>query len=359
MLLGQAAGSSTIDGTLGSADAGIVAAVYFTVSGTTPTIVGQKNVASVTRQSQGVYRITFTSALANNNYGIMLAARGATTTDHFPILVQPNRDSTGGNNTYSTTTVDIVCQTPKAASQPDPALCGVVVFDPAAVSASNYLAAASWTLSGTTLTMQRQTNVGSMSRLATGVYRTTFASALATSDYSEFAMSRYPDFTSVSSPIAGQNRNTTLPSNLHSTASLDLCTGRLNASSGNFEAGRGSVLVGRSDVAPRGTIARARFSVSGGVATLISSYNVSSITVGGTGLYRVNFTTPSSDSDYAVFASGKWGGSTDDDAPIIGADRFTGNLYSTAGVDLSAYNWNASIFDPEIVNVWVLKPWLM
>lgn len=358
--------TSTIDGTLGSTDAGILAAVYFTVSATVVTVVGQKNVSSVTRQASGVYRITFSSALANTNYGMMGACRAADFTNDKPMIVQPNRFSTGGNNTYSTTTVDIACQVQSegTATATDPIKCAAIIFDPSAVSASNYKAAASWTVSGTTVTLQRQLNVASMSRHAAGVYRTTFTSALSDANYSEFGCSRYADATNIAVPLFGQNRNTTIPSNLHSTAALDLCTGLLNTQlGGNFDTGRGSVLISKSNVAPRGTIARVRFSVTAGVAAIIDSYNVSSITVQGTGLYRVNFTLPCPDNDFTVLCTGKWSGSTDDDTPLIGANRNSSasrNLYATTGVDIAASSYGSgSFFHADFVNVWVVKPWLM
>lgn len=103
--------------------------------------------------------------------------------------------------------------------------------------------------------------------------------------------------------------------------------------------------------------------MSGGVATIVESYNVGSITVQGAGIYRINFASPCTDSNYAVFGSGKWGNSTDDDTPIIGANCnsvSSRTFYSASGVDIVAHTYTSSgIFDPDFVNVWVLKPWLM
>lgn len=355
--------ASGIDGTLGSVDSGILAAVLFSVSGGTPTIIGQKNVASVTRLTTGIYRIAYSSALANTNYGLMASARRVANTGHDVMLVQPNRDSTSSRNSYSTAQVDVAVQLQGGGTAAtDPALCMVIAYDPAGVSASNYLAAASWTLSGTTVTLQRQTNVASVTRMATGVYRPAFSSALANANYDEYTMSRFTDFGNISGPISGHNRNTTGTLNLHTTAALDICGGRYNAGSSSvFDTSRGSVLIGTPSVAPRGTLAKVRFSVSGGVATIIDQYNVSSITVLTTGVFRVNYTSPLVDANYGVLASGKWNNFTDNDTPIISADNDTGgaNTYSTAAVDISAKGYGGSGFDPDFVNVWVLKPWLM
>lgn len=356
------AGASAIDGTQGSANAGILAAVYATISGGVVTIVAQKNVASITRHAAGNYRVNYTSALADNNYGLMANGRFADSTADNPTLIQPNRNSTGGVNVFSTSGVDLQCTGAGSATPVEPAQFCCVVFDPDSVG-SDYLAAASWTVSGTTVTMQQQTNVSGVSRQATGVYRATFNSALSDADYSEFGYSRYADFTNDSVPLFGQNRNTTGPRDLHSTAALDLCVGRLNTNtSGMFDTGRGAVLVRNSDVAPRGTLAAARFTVSGGVCSLVKSWNVASVTYQTTGCYRLNFTTPLSDTDYAAICSGKWNGFTNDDTPIIGINRNSSasrNVKSTSAVDVVAVNYASSLFDPDVVNIWVLKPALM
>jgi hypothetical protein len=364
-IAGGGGGGGGIDGTLGSTDAGIVAAAFFTVSGGTVTVVGQKNVASVTRLVTGVFRVTFNSALANNNYGVIASARAPSDTTDRPMMVQPNRDSAGGRNSYSTSAVDVAVQYLNAAgisTTNDPVSCMVVVYDPQSVSSSNYGAAASWTLASTTLTLQRQLNVSSMSRHAVGVYRANFSSALPNADYAEFPTTRYPDFGAVANALAGQNRNTGIPSNLHTTTALDLSTAQLNQNGGFFEPARGSVLIGNSNVAPRGTIARARFSVSGGVATLVESYNVASVTWQATGMFRLLFTLPCIDADYAVAGSAKLPNSTDDAVAMVGANcnsTASRDLYATSGVDVAAQNFAATAVDPAFVNVWVLKPWLM
>jgi hypothetical protein len=361
LLMGQAV-PLIIDGTQGSANAGILAAVYFTVSGTTPTIVGQKNVASITRNGQGKYRITYTSALANNNYGFIAGAQWAAVAgDNNTPLVVPCRNSTSGFNTYSTTAVDIAV-TDAIGQLFDPGLCGIIIFDPSAVG-SDYLAACSVTVSGTTPTLQRQTNVSSAPRQATGVYRPTFTSALANANYSVFGSSRYADFTNDASAFFSQSRTTA-----RATGSDDLNVGTIaqtGGTVGNFEPGRFSMLARNSDTSPRGTLAGAQFTVSAGVVTLVKSWNVASITRSATGLFRLNYANALSDTDYVVMASGKFATSgTTQDSPLIGMNRnSTGplNLHSVNSVDLVCRSWGASglPFDPELADVWVVKPWLM
>lgn len=360
-------GISAIDGTQGSVNAGILAAVYFTVSGTTPTIVGQKNVASLVRNAAGKYRITFTSALANTNYGFIGGGRfidAAGSGQNTPPLVVPTRNSTGGFNTYSTASVDISVTDPKGALA-DPGLLGVIIFDPSAVG-SDYLAACSVTVSGTTPTLQLQTNVSSSPRQGTGVYRPTFSSALADADYSVFGGTRYADFAGDASAYFGQSRTTA-----RATGSVDLNVGTLAAAGSgsvqNFDPGRFSMVARNSDVAPRGTVGAARFTVNAGTTScaLVKSWNISSVTYIGVGLYRVSFTTPISNTEYVVMGSGKWPvAGAQNDSPVIGMNRASlggNNTQTVNAVDIVCRSWGAADtpFDAESVDIWIVKPWLM
>jgi hypothetical protein len=360
------AGPRVITGLQGSADPGILAAVHFTVTaGPTVTIIGQKNVASVVRNATGEYRITYTSALANTNYGMILGGRLADSTSELVPLVAPARNSTSGRNTYSTTTVDILVSLTNATAGVDPFIVSAIIFDPSAVS-SNYLAGATVTLAGAVPTLQLQKNVASVAFDATGVYRATYTSTLGNSDYSVFGSSRYPDFTTDSSPFFGRNRNSSGSIDQQTTALIDLANGRLNVTTAGqvFDPGRYGFLLRNSDTAPRGTMAAVRFSVSGGVCTIIRQWNVSSVTYQVAGCYRVNFTTPLVDTDYGVVASGKWADTTVNDAPCIAMNRNTTNSRGNRtinNVDIASFSWGAGtpVFDSEIVDVWVVKPWLM
>jgi len=53
-----------------------------------------------------------------------------------------------------------------------------------------------------------------------------------------------------------------------------------------------------------------------GTVSIRDSYNVSSITDNGTGMYTINFSTSMANNDYAVFAGGAEGGS------VSGANQF-------------------------------------
>jgi hypothetical protein len=367
LLMGTSSAAPVIvDGTQGSTNAGILAAVHFTVSGTTVTIVGQKNVASVTRLAAAFYRITFTSGLANTNYGLFGGGRFADAANDAPLLVVPCRNSTSGRNTYSTAAVDVVI-TDAQGTGSDPALCGIGIFDPAAVG-SDYLAACSVTISGTTPTVQRQTNVASAARQSTGVYRPTFTSALGDANYSIFGSTRYADFTNDASAFFGQNRNTA-----QTTAMTELSVGTLAQNTGtyqNFDPGRFSMLARNSDTSPRGTLAGARFTVANpngagpNTITLLKSWNIASITRTAQGLFRATFTNQLSDTDYAVMGSGKWASGGNSDTLLIGLNRNSSagrNVHSTSAADLAALGWGtaATPFDPEVADIWFLKPWLM
>lgn len=347
-----------------SPNPGILAAGMFSWNGATISTIGQKNIASVTRTAGGKFRVSFSSALSNSNYGLLATARRSASAADDTILIQPDRNTSGGGGQYSTTTLDLFC-TNALGTAIDPELFAVVVFDPANVG-SDYLAACCVTVSGTTPTVASQTNVASAPRQATGVYTPTFTAALAAADYSVFGTTRYPDFTGDASAFFGRNRNTTGPQNRQTTGLVDLSVGQIanTSSSVSYEPGRFSMLARNSDVAPAGTLAAARFSVSGSTCTLIKSHNVSSVTYQTTGCYRVNFASALADIDYMAFANGKWGDFTNTDAPLVGMNNNSfnsRNARTTNAVDLVVDNWGSGSgpFNAAIVDVWVVKPWLM
>ncbi len=326
--------SSIIDGTQGSTDAGILAAVYFTVTGTTVnSITGyEKNVASVTRLAQGIYRIAFTSALANTNYGLVAGGRFIDSSGDEVVQATANRNTTSSYNSYSTTQVDIVVSQAGSRTAFDPEHLAVIIFDPQAVS-SAYLAAASWTVSGTTLTLQRQTNVASMNRIGVGGYSVNFNSALAAADYGVIGSSRYPDFTNSDRPFFGISRNTTGPANVYSTTRCDLSTGKYPTGQTTvFEPGRGSALFKDGASNPRGTLASVRFSVSGGVVTIDDQWNVASVARTSGGFFTVNFTSALVDANYAVIGNGRFTNFADYNVVSIGLNRNSSsgsNVHST------------------------------
>lgn len=351
---------TTVDGTQGSTNAGILAAVYFTVSGTTVTVVGQKNVASVTRNTTGKYRVSFSSALANTNYGLIAGARFNDAAGNTVARIGPGRNTSSGWNTYSTTDVDLYVANNNGTLF-DPVLVAVIIFDPQAVG-SDYLAAASWTVSGTTVTLQRQTNVSSMSRHAAGVYRVNFNSALADNDYSIFGASRYADFTNNDFPNMGASRNTTLPAAAYSTTQLDLVTGLLHGSTSIFEAARGSLLVKDGASIPRGTVGSAQITYTGGVVTIEDSWNIASVVRDDTGLFTVTFSSPIDTIDYGLVAMGRIADSTNYDVLSIGLNRnsTTGaTLHSTTQASIFAQNSLGNATDPLYMSLWFVKPWLM
>ncbi len=352
-----------IDGTQGSVDAGILAAVHFTVSGTTPTIVNQKNVASVVRQAQGVYRITFSSALANTNYGMTGGGKHADSVDDQPLIIAANRNTGSSRGNYTTTEVDICCGIASASTVHDPEIVSIIIFDPAAASAS-YLAAASWTVSGTTITLQQQTNVSGVTRHSTGLYRVTFNSAVAAADYQAFGSNRQADFSNdVGGPIPGFSRSSTIPANTQSTTVADIMTGKFPGSSSTvFEPVRGSILFKDGASNPRGTIATVRFSVSGGVVTIDDQWNVASVSRISAGLFTVNFTTPISDAVYGMMGFGRFGDFGDGNTPVISMNRNSSagrNIHTTTQCSVCIDDSNGSSTDPVSAGLWFVKPWLM
>lgn len=349
---------AAIDGTAGSVNAGILAAVHFTYNGSSVTVVGQKNVASVTRLTTGIFRVAYTSTLANANYGALLGGRMADGSASI-VTGTPSRNTTSGRDSYTTSQIDVFfCDNVNAAK--DIAFGTVIVYDPAAVG-SDYLAAVYTTVSGTTPTVQRQTNVSSTPRQATGIYSPTFTSTLSNSDYSVYGASKFNAQANDAGVIVGQNRNTTGPRNRKTTALVDMDVGQY-AASGTFDPSYFSVLAINADVAPRGTLAHVRFSYTGGTVTIIRSYNVASVSRTSAGLFRVTFTTGLSDTNYGTIASGKFPDAASDLAPLIGMNNTTtgsNNTKSTVAVDIAVYAILGTASDPEYVDLWVIKPWLM
>lgn len=96
----------------GGGGGGLAAWVQF-VPGSPPTIQGSEGITSVTRTNTGRYRITFSSAFADNNYIIAASARfgDSTTTDTTPIIGVDRRTGFGKTTGY----VDITITTDTAA----------------------------------------------------------------------------------------------------------------------------------------------------------------------------------------------------------------------------------------------------
>lgn len=286
------------------------------------------------------------------------ARRPTTAIDANGMSVAPNNNTVGGFNLYSTTACDVVCQedngTPIEAVN-----CGLIFFD-AAISSPSILAAAFYTLSGTTVTLAAQSNVSSVGRNNAGSYQINFTSNLADADYSMFCGGRAPNSASVVAPIVGQNA-TSGPNNKHTISAfseVDIPSG----GSSPVELLNGAAWAINASSPPTGVLAAVRFSVSGAACTIIKSTNVSSVTYIGLGTYRVNFASALANANYGVLAQGLR-------API-GADflclvapcfySVTDASYSTTALAVSAnapngigvldvVNCDVMIFDPALI----------
>jgi hypothetical protein len=97
-----------------------------------------------------------------------------------------------------------------------------------------------------------------------------------------------------------------------------------------------------------GTFCRAWVNFNGtGTVAIRSSFNVSSITDGGVGIYTVNFTTAMPDANYS------WSG-------LCGSPGVTNGLVLVAtplaaSVPITAANTAFSVFDPTYVTVMVMR----
>lgn len=343
----------------GGPDAGILAAGFVTVSGTTPTLQTSKNVASIARSAFGVYTITYGSTLSTSNYGVLLGVRDVSSSSDRSILIMPNRLTTGGFNRYSTTEVDIEIALP-GSTVADPANFSFIIFDPNALSSAKYLAAAMMTASGSTYTLQRQKNVASLTRITDGVVRKTFSSALSDAEYCFLVNSRWPDAANGDPVMSGNNTNSGNTS-VHGTASAIATYGQYTDGSSLFDIGKASAMFFKGDDPPPGTLAAASVTLSG---TSIVSQRTHNCTVSrtATGLFRATYALPMPNANYGTICAAKLVGAASNKVATVGPNRNTssGNgLYSTTAVDIFVMNNtnnSYSAVDPERLDIWCYDP---
>lgn len=87
-----------------------------------------------------------------------------------------------------------------------------------------------------------------------------------------------------------------------------------------------------------------------GTVAIRGSFNVSSITDGGTGIYTVNFITAMPDANYSTVANGKT-----DDNTTAQASISTTNTYATSSVGVRTNNGVPAAVDFKIVSAAVFR----
>jgi hypothetical protein len=104
--------------------------VYFSVSGTTPTINGSFNVSSITYNSTGFFTINLTTAMSNANYTALATGSIDINSSLFLIaLPYSNSSGAGGYITAPTTTSFTILYTNSfGGSYVNPKLSNVAVF---------------------------------------------------------------------------------------------------------------------------------------------------------------------------------------------------------------------------------------
>lgn len=345
---------------------GILAAVMFTVAGGVVTVVGQKNVATVTRNAAGYFTIAFTSALGSEYYGVLCGSRAANTFDtgQAQSFMNPAINSTGGKDQYSTTQLTVINMGYTGTPAYDPEIGTIIVFDPATVG-SQYLAAFMGTTPpGATVTLRSQTNVSSITRNGVGLYTQNFTVALPTADYSPFGTSRWQSFAGGDfGNVWGRNQYGGGGGfNRQTVDVFDLwCAGLLNG--GQDDQFKFSGLFRDSSTFPRGTLASVRFTYIGGIVTLVKSWNVASVNRISTGIFEINYDLPTSDTNYGVLGSvSTILGGVQNNTPLLQVNaQITGghNKYSTTQLNVHSAFPSSSAIDCEYYDVWVVKPWLM
>ena len=99
-----------------------------------------------------------------------------------------------------------------------------------------------------------------------------------------------------------------------------------------------------------GTFCRAWVNFNGtGTVAIRASFNVSSITDVGTGRYRLNFTTPLSDTNYAVNITGDASGG------IVGASLASVASPTTSVYEFGTYSTGFTLQDCSFVNASVFR----
>ncbi len=103
-------------------------------------------------------------------------------------------------------------------------------------------------------------------------------------------------------------------------------------------------------------LAKAWFNLNAQTPALRDSFNISSITDEGTGLYEGNFTSAMGNGDYSANGSSSVTGSTNSYSNIFttGDADDTYGLHSTAGIRVTNYSHNAgALSDPQMMQLTV------
>lgn len=338
-------------GPSGPADAGIIAAGFVTVAAGSPTLQKGKNVTSVAIPTAGILRVTMTSAAADTNYFVLCVAKCVNDTGEARPFISPSRAT--GNNNYSTTVIDLGYSVGGGAVLEN---ISFLVVDPSLIASSKVLAAAMFTLSGTTITPQDLLNVSAITRRGTGVYETTWSSALADADYSLLQMGRFANAGGEALTIQGNSSNTAW-TNRHSTAGAVGCYGLYYDGSSFFDVEKCGALVMHADDLPGGYLAGASITVSGG-SIASSRTQRCSIARSATGRFRLTFSPTLPDANYGVLCIAKRVDQAAEAVLMCFPSRDTGyGSYSTTDLDIFVCGAaGTTATDPDRLEVFVFDP---
>jgi hypothetical protein len=133
---------------------------------------------------------------------------------------------------------------------------------------------------------------------------------------------------------------------------LSICEGGVETMRFASDGSMSSVVPGGTTLYPA-TMCRAWVNFNGtGTVAIRASYNVSSITDNGVGLYTVNITTALPDGNYAAVAS-SYGGANAGAATTVSTGY---SLYATSGLDIQVHFSNGSAYaDANYVNVAIFR----
>lgn len=324
----------------GSGDAGIPAAMFATLSGTTVTVRDQKGFSTtVSNVSAGRYSFAFSSAEPDTDYFVLAQGR--------PVASAVSRPS-NGNVLASTKTVngfDIVFDVAAAA---DPESFSVVVFRASALGAKFLAAWYATTDASSVPTLVDSKNIASFTSAggSPSIHEGVFTSALPNDNYFAFGG-------------GGLSGAWVTPPGTGTGASAEWNTTDFNTRNDGIVSTQVGGLAFDPTDPPPGTIAAVVFT-DAGTAAIQGQTNVTSISEPATAVYGVNFTTPPADAFYGTFVFLRQSSfRSSESGPVnnttAGYDQYDVNGVEIVGVRSASTNLDAI----DKGAVWCFKPSLL
>ena len=185
-------------------------------------------------------------------------------------------------------------------------------------------------------------NVASVTRPSTGRYDYVFATPMPNSAYAVTATA-----------ISSGNRLCTVQNK--TTTGFRIET-QVADTDNNINIGHMVIVAASNATLPnpvtKAQVAKAWVNFNGsGTVSIRDSFNVSSITDDGTGLYTINFTNPMSDTNYAMISGGSSGTATGGSVNFVIAETTSGVTRTTSSIQIRSQMSNGSNVDRVVISV--------